>query len=344
MLKKYISLIIIGVIPILSMAQFSHTKTDTAKVSTIQLNEVVVKATKNNLKVKDLPTSVTILPKSVIETNEVKSLVEITGLTPNLVMPDYGSKLTSPIYIRGIGSTLYGRNSMGGLIYVTTKSPLNYQGTYLKVGAGNYGNYNVSATHYHRFNNKFAASLSLNYRKSNGFYENKYTSENVGKLNSYSLNNKLIYQISKHLTLENIFSMEMSKQAGYPYALYNDSLSTTMPINYNQESLYDRKLINDALKLKYTQADWELTNVLSFQFLDGKQQVDQDFTPNPIYFFQYHQKQQMFSNELVLKSKSKSKYQWLFGGFIFRQTLNNDLEADIYPMDMWSLRIRKPLY
>lgn len=84
-------------------------------------------------------------------------------------MPDYGSKLTSPVYIRGIGSkinapsiglyvdgipyfeksafdfdfnevdrievlrgpqgTLYGRNTMGGIINVYTKSPLKYEGT-----------------------------------------------------------------------------------------------------------------------------------------------------------------------------------------------------------------------
>ena len=92
-------------------------------------------------------------------------------------MPDYGSKQTSPIYIRGIGSkinapsvglyvdgiphfensafdidlsnisqieilrgpqgTLYGRNTIGGIINIYTKSPLTYQGTTFKVGAGN---------------------------------------------------------------------------------------------------------------------------------------------------------------------------------------------------------------
>ena len=95
-------------------------------------------------------------------------------------MPDYGSKLTSPVYIRGIGSrinspsvgiyvddvpyfekaafdfdffdidrvevlrgpqgTLYGRNTMGGIINVFTKSPLTEKGSKIKLSAGNYGN------------------------------------------------------------------------------------------------------------------------------------------------------------------------------------------------------------
>ena len=41
---------------------------------------------------------------------------------------------------------LYGRNTMGGLIKVHTKSPFTYQGTDIRMGAATYNNYNVSLT------------------------------------------------------------------------------------------------------------------------------------------------------------------------------------------------------
>ena len=36
----------------------------------------------------------------------VQSFKQFSTLIPNLFMPDYGSKLTSPVYIRGIGSKI----------------------------------------------------------------------------------------------------------------------------------------------------------------------------------------------------------------------------------------------
>ncbi len=386
MLKKYLLPIIsaiIGVFPIASKAQEETAQKDSSTLSLIQLSEIVVKATKNHSKIKDLPTSISVMPQSFIEHNEVKLLNEVTAIVPNFCMPDYGSKLTSPVYIRGIGSrinspsvglyvdnvpyfeksafefdffdierlevlrgpqgTLYGRNSMGGLIHITTRSPIDYQGTQIKISAGNYGNYTLGAGHYNKLNEKWATSLSANYRHSGGFYKNAYGAKNVGALHSYSLNHKLIYSPLKNLQCSNFFSMEISDQDGYPYALLNDSLNTAQDVNYNQESTYRRKLVNDAVSLKYEQQNWELNNVFSFQFLDGKQNVDQDFTPDSIYYFQYSQTQDMFADEVILKSKGKRKYEWLFGGFVFRQSFKNSLESDVYLLDMRTLRNYKPL-
>ncbi len=101
--------------------------------------------------------------------HHINALKGISTLVPNLFIPDYGSRLTSAVYIRGVGSrtgtpavamyvdnvpytdksafdfnfhdiervdvlrgpqaTLYGRNAMGGIIKVHTKNPFRYQGT-----------------------------------------------------------------------------------------------------------------------------------------------------------------------------------------------------------------------
>lgn len=130
---------------------------------------VVIAAPKENRKLREQPTAVTMLSQQDMQANQVNSIKSLTALVPNIFIPDYGSKLTSAIYIRGIGSrintpsvglyvdnvpyidksafdfnyadieridvlrgpqgTLYGRNTMGGLIKVHTKSPFSYQGT-----------------------------------------------------------------------------------------------------------------------------------------------------------------------------------------------------------------------
>ncbi|MDR2858813.1 MAG: Plug domain-containing protein, partial [Mediterranea sp.] len=205
MKRNYIFLVLMLLVNILCANPLFQ---DTLKV--INVEEVVVIADpKENRKLSEQPVAVTLLSQEDMRTNQVTSLKNLTALVPNIFIPDYGSKLTSAIYIRGIGSrintpavglyvdnvpyldksaydfsyadveridilrgpqgTLYGRNTMGGLVRVYTKSPFNYQGTDIRLSAGTYNNYNVSLTQYHRASDKFAFSAGGFYESAGGF-------------------------------------------------------------------------------------------------------------------------------------------------------------------------------
>jgi len=41
-----------------------------------------------------------------MQANQVNSVKRLSGLIPNIFIPEYGSKLTTSIYIRGIGSRI----------------------------------------------------------------------------------------------------------------------------------------------------------------------------------------------------------------------------------------------
>ena len=76
---------------------------DSLKV--VDMEEVVVIATpKENRKLRDLPVSATVLSQENMRAYQVNSVKNLTGIVPNLFIPDYGSKLTTSIYIRGIRS------------------------------------------------------------------------------------------------------------------------------------------------------------------------------------------------------------------------------------------------
>lgn len=73
----------------------------------VDIEEVVVIATpKENRKLRDLPVAATVLSQDNMRANQVNSVKNLTGIVPNLFIPDYGSKLTTSIYIRGIGSRI----------------------------------------------------------------------------------------------------------------------------------------------------------------------------------------------------------------------------------------------
>lgn len=230
---------------------------DTIKV--VDVEEILVIASpKENRKLRELPTASTLLSQQDMQANQVTNLKSLSALVPNIFIPDYGSKLTSAIYIRGIGSrintpsvglyvdnvpyidksafdfnyadieridvlrgpqgTLYGRNTMGGLIRVHTKSPFSYQGTDVRLSAGTYGNYNASATHYHRVSEQFAFSAGGFYEHTDGFFKNSaLNNKRVDRSNAGGGRIRSIYLPTANLKLDFNVNYEYSDQGGYPY-------------------------------------------------------------------------------------------------------------------------------
>ena len=375
-MRKHIQYSIIFLVLCVSKieAQQMDLPSDSAGIKSINLGEIVIRASKDNITFKAIAASVSVISSNSIEENEIRSLNDITATAPNFFMPDYGSKLTSPVYIRGIGSrinapsvglyvdyvpyfekaafdfdffdikrievlrgpqgTLFGRNTMGGIVNIVTISPMDYQGTHLNLSAGNYGTYSVNAGHYGNINDKFGYSIALNYLHNDGFYTNLYSGKQVDELNSYGFRNRMIYEISDRLTIENIAGYELSRQGGYPYALFNDSLNTAEKINYNQYSSYNRSLFSDAVLIKYSAENFELLATTSYQYLNDNQDIDQDFTPDSLYFISQKQKQNMLSQELITRSKGNQKYNWLLGGYAFYQAFDNAVNVDVYKSRM----------
>lgn len=87
-------------------AQDNKAAADTNNYLSVELGEIVIKASKDNVTFRNIPASVSVVSENAISDNEIKSLNDASAAIPNFFMPDYGSKLTSPVYIRGIGSRI----------------------------------------------------------------------------------------------------------------------------------------------------------------------------------------------------------------------------------------------
>lgn len=353
---------------------------DSLKV--VDIEEVVVIATpKENRKLRELPVATTVLSQIDMQANQVHSVKNLTGIVPNLFIPDYGSKLTTSIYIRGIGSrintpsvglyvdnipyidksafdfnyadieridvlrgpqgTLYGRNTMGGLIKVHTKSPFTYQGTDIQLGAGTYNDYKVSLSHYHRISDRFAFSTGGFYEHTGGFFENSArNNEKVDKSNSAGGRFRGIYLPTSNLKIDMALSYEYSDQGGYPYfytgitqaaiekaqkagkELTEDRADYIGKISYNDRSSYRRGMVNAGVNIEYQAQNFILSAVTGYQNLNDRMFLDQDFTERDIFNIEQKQRVNTISEEIVLKAKPGKRWQWATGAFGFYQSLH----------------------
>lgn len=346
---------------------------DTTRV--IDIEEVIVIATpKENNRLRQQPLSATSFSQGDMRNNSVTSVKSLSGLVPNLFIPDYGSKLTTSVYVRGIGSrintpavglyvdnipfidksafdfnysdieridvlrgpqgTLYGRNTMGGLIRVFTKSPFSYQGTDISLGAATYNNYKASVNHYHRISDNFAFSAGAFYEHEGGFFENvARNNEKIDKGDEVGGRMRAIWLPKDNLKLDFTVNYEYSNQGGYPYQLvnisendiyYQDLKGDLGKVAYNNECGYMRHLLNGGLNLEHQADNFILSSVTGFQYLKDEMNLDQDFTRKNVYTMSQRQNSKTISEEIVLKSKPGRRWQWTTGVSGFYQWLDTE--------------------
>ena len=352
MRKLYVILTLLPMVPIVSHAQNNAVDS--------MLSEVVVTGkVKENVPLRYQPLSSSEVGALQLRERGVQSIKDISTLVPNLFIPSYGSRLTTSVYVRGVGSrvntpavgmyvdgvpwveksafdfniddvqridvlrgpqsTLYGRNTVGGLIFVTTKNPMEYTGTDITLGAAMYNSYKASATHYHRVSDRFGFSSAMAYNHQGGFYENKYTNSKVDHDDDMNFRMRLVGRPSDVVRLDFQASYEYSHQGAYPYELlsvpegdyFRDRLlPQRVTVNYNRKSAYDRHLMNLGLTTEHTWDKMVLSNVLAFQYLKDDMNMDQDFSAVDLYTLAQRQNSRILSEEIALKNRPDTWRHW----------------------------------
>lgn len=336
----------------------------------VDLEEVIViSSPKENTKLRQTPSAVSLISAQDLQANRVLSLKGASNLSPNFFMPDYGSHLTSAVYIRGVGSrintpavgmyvdnipyldksafdfnffdiermdilrgpqgTLYGRNTMAGLIKVHTRNPFHYQGTDLKLGYATKDNHrNVALTHYHRASDRFAFSSGAYYEGSDGFFQNATTGKKNDDMESFGARFRGIWKASDALKFDFTLSYDHSDEGGYPY--YYVSGTPTEPvvqpyqITNNRESSYRRNMLNAGLNVEYVAPAFIMNATTGFQHLNDRMFLDQDFIAADIYTLEQKQNLNTLTQEITFRSKENRTWDWVLGASGFVQGLRTN--------------------
>ena len=345
---------------------------DSSANKNVPLDEIVVtdfKQNKRNL----TSTAVSTINMQQLHNQQIVNLKELTAVMPNFYMPDYGSYANTPVYIRGIGTkskgsavgfyvdgvphfessafnidlsdiaavnvfrgpqgTLYGRNTIAGIINVYTHNPLDYQRTRIKVGYGRYNDFIAQASNYAKISEKFGISTAASYHHNDGMFTNHFLNEKADKLNEGEGRIGFYWRPTTNWLLHLNSTLTYSEQNGYPYAPYDIVKDELLPISYNRNSTYRRLISSTGLNAQYENNHISFNSQTSYQFIKSHQGLDQDFTPQDVYFVDNSYHQNMLSQELTLKSNDKGRYQWIVGLFGMLLHSNQFAETSYFTRD-----------
>jgi len=316
---------------------------------TLSLREVTVTAVKQGIDQVAVSPSATLIGRTEIERDGVSSVKTAAPMVPNLFVPDYGSRMTSAIYIRGIGarmdqpavgltidnmpvmckenydldlmdisrievlrgpqSAMYGRNTMGGVINIYTLSPLNYQGTRAMLEAASHGTWRAGVSQYMRFSPTLGMSASASMLGTQGEFRNQYNGKLCDWERQGNARLRLMWAPSATTLLSNTLSASVGRQGGYPYERVETGL-----ISYNDTCFYRRTSITDGLTLSTELSGISLNAFASYQYIDDNMTLDQDFTPLPYFTLTQARTEHAATLDVIARCKQpKGNYSWTNG-------------------------------
>ena len=230
--------------------------TDTSRVQ--DLDEVIViSQAKEFFNLRQQPISSTMFTTNETDRLAIRDLRDLSQYVPSFTMPNYGSRYTSSMYVRGIGSrinspavgvyydniplmskaafnnhyymldrvdilrgpqgTLYGQNTEGGMVRIFSKNPMNYQGTDIRLGIGTGLYSNVEVAHHHRPSDKLAFTVAGFYSGLKGFINNQSFSEKNDLTNEAGGRLRLIFQPNLKLKFDWTADYQYVNQNGFGY-------------------------------------------------------------------------------------------------------------------------------
>lgn len=336
---------------------------DTSRV--YDIDEIVVSSQPKDLqRLRRQAVSSTSLSAKTLAAFATRDMRDVATRVPSFVMPCYGTRYTSSVYVRGIGSrvnnpaigmyvddipmvsksafnthlydlsridilrgpqgTLYGQNAEGGLVRVYTKSPLTYQGTDAKLSFGSHMWRMAQISHYNKVEGVGAYSLSAFYNGQNGFQRNQYNNHRADDGNEAGARLKFMRQQTDRTLISLAADYQWVRQNGFAYGDYDLTTRRASAPSTNKPNSYRRHLASVGLTVNYRGVNADINSTTSYQYLDDSMLMDQDYMPIDYMSLGQRQLLNAITQEFAIKNHDDKKWRRVTGAFFSYQWLRTN--------------------
>ncbi len=359
-MRKILSVLILLLAAVAAKAEQKPIPADSSRV--YDLDEVVVVSqVKDTYRLRQQPLASTVLGRDQLIGHSLQDLRALSAFVPSLSMPAYGSRLTSAVYVRGIGSrvnspsmgfyvdhiplmnkaafnthlyqtdrvdvlrgpqgTLYGMNVEGGLVRIFSKSPFDSQGTEMKLGLGTAGFRQVEMAHSQLFGAKTAVSLAAFYQGTDGFFKNTQTGQSADKMNEAGGRFRLTARPTEQWSIDWIADYQYVRQNANPYGVFHPDNGLVEAPGQDTQSRYTRNLLTNGFHVNYIGEGFTLQSTTSWQFLHDGLVMDVDYSPKDFFTVDQRQQSHILTQEITAKSRNTSRWHWTNGVFLSHEWL-----------------------
>lgn len=303
------------------------------------------------------PEAVSVISGAEARRLDISAPKQVGVVVPNFFMPEYGSRSTSAIYVRGLGArleqpvvglqvdnipylnkdsydfeigdidrievlrgaqaVLNGRNTMGGQINIHTLSPLSTRGWRISAEYGSANLVKLSVGWYKTINPKLGTSLNFTGYHSDGFFWHDITKDYASLDNAGSLRWKTVWRPCQRVSVSNTAVLGKTRQFGYPYRSLNSKL-----IEYGDSCNYHRIGIADALTVSHAGKRCVVTSVTSVQLTDAQLDLDNDFMRERYFKLRQNTGEAILTEDFFARGV-RGRYSWLAGAFAFYRSADN---------------------
>jgi len=369
-MNKKLLIALVAMVAMPSMASTLEERTgleavnDTSRV--VDLDEVVI--VKDLYTLRSQPLSSTVIGASDILNLNLRDLRDMSLYVPSFAMPHYGSRYTSSMYVRGIGSrvnspavgiymdnipvlnksmfnahtyqldrvdvlrgpqgTLYGQNTEGGLVRMYSREPLKYQGTDVSLSFGTGLYRKAEIAHSVKFNDYIGLSIAAFYNGQQGFFDNQTTGDHADEYNEGGGKIRLQWKPTERFSIDFLGDYQYIKQNGFPYGQLDSVSGRAQDPSTNRQGTYKRHMLTTGLGLNYLGEKAEMNYTVSWQYLNDDMLMDIDYRPLDYMHMEQAQLQNALTQELTVKNHSDGFWHWTTGAAISYQALKTN--APVY--------------
>jgi iron complex outermembrane receptor protein len=375
----FVSLLFCALVPS-PAAEGPATQPSAADSAPVRLDPIFVTANKRDELLQEVPQSATVVTGQTIQEAGITSVKEASYLAPNVLLQEFSARRLSFPFIRGIGSgrnspavttyidgvpqlsfatsnqelldverieflrgpqgTLYGRNTLGGVINILTRKPTN---DFYLWGGATFGNYDLQDYRLSFMGpikgDELYIGLAGGYSTRDGYTINDLTGNDLDSREAVFGRAQLLWTPADRLEVRLILSGERARDGDYALGDLAQIRHRPHHVSHDFEGSTRRDIVQPALIVTYTGYAAQFTSVSSFQYWESKDITDLDAGPLDILRRQNAENQRIFTQEVRVASLADeparlgddAKLSWLLGAFFFTSRYEQDAFNEFRP-------------
>ncbi|WP_163390989.1 TonB-dependent receptor [Enterovibrio norvegicus] len=222
--------------------------------------------------------------------------------------------------LRGPQGTLYGGNSLAGIINVVTNKPDNFTEGRASLSADSLNERKLSATVYTPIvEDRLFAGLSVAGVQSDGHIENIFDGSDYGKKDDFFARTTLRWLPSDSIEVNLAVDYQRLRDDSYALGLADFIKNNPEKINNDFKGKDNRDSIGASLSLTKNYDTIDFTSITGWRDWENNSSADQDANSSALFVFHSSsdEKQTQLSQEFRWASTSPSDLQWLAGLYAY---------------------------